>query len=72
MERKGREILDQVTRENRVALVMLGRPYHNDPGLNHAVLEEFQALGYPILSMRALPSDKATWTSCSPRTSRRA
>ena len=59
MERKGREILDQVTSENRVALVMLGRPYHNDPGMNHSVLEEFQALGYPILSMRSLPRDKA-------------
>src|SRR5689334_18323364 len=60
MERKGREILGEVTRENRVALVMLGRPYHNDPGLNHAVLEEFQALGYPILSQRSLPRDKET------------
>jgi predicted nucleotide-binding protein (sugar kinase/HSP70/actin superfamily) len=39
---------------------MLGRPYHNDPGLNHSVLEEFQALGYPILSQRSLPRDKAT------------
>jgi activator of 2-hydroxyglutaryl-CoA dehydratase/predicted nucleotide-binding protein (sugar kinase/HSP70/actin superfamily) len=57
MQRKGREILDQVVAENRVALVMLGRPYHNDPGLNHSVLEEFQALGYPILSMRSLPRD---------------
>jgi predicted nucleotide-binding protein (sugar kinase/HSP70/actin superfamily) len=36
---------------------MLGRPYHNDPGLNHAILEEFQALGYPILSMRSIPKD---------------
>jgi activator of 2-hydroxyglutaryl-CoA dehydratase/predicted nucleotide-binding protein (sugar kinase/HSP70/actin superfamily) len=60
MQRKGKEILDEVTRENRVALVMLGRPYHNDPGLNHSVLEEFQALGYPILSQRSLPRDKAT------------
>lgn len=59
MERKGQEILDEVTRENRVALVMLGRPYHNDPGLNHAVLEEFQALGYPILSIRSLPRNDA-------------
>src|SRR5207237_325553 len=33
--------------------------YHNDPGMNHSVLEEFQALGYPILSMRSLPRDKA-------------
>ncbi len=60
MERKGREVLGEVTRENRVALVMLGRPYHNDPGMNHSVLEEFQALGYPIMSMRSLPRDKAT------------
>jgi predicted nucleotide-binding protein (sugar kinase/HSP70/actin superfamily) len=59
MQKKGREILDAVVRENRVALVMLGRPYHNDPGLNHSVLEEFQALGYPILSMRSLPRDPA-------------
>ena len=58
MQKKGKEILGQVVKENRVALVMLGRPYHNDPGLNHSVLEEFQALGYPILSMRSLPRDK--------------
>ena len=37
---------------------MIGRPYHNDPGQNHAVLEEFQALGYPILSMRSIPKDR--------------
>jgi hypothetical protein len=43
-----------------VALLMIGRPYHNDPGLNHSVLEEFQALGYPILSMRSLPRDLET------------
>ncbi|MCX5741496.1 MAG: acyl-CoA dehydratase activase-related protein, partial [Proteobacteria bacterium] len=60
MQRKGKEILGEVMRENRVALVMLGRPYHNDPGLNHSVLEEFQALGYPIMSQRSLPRDKET------------
>lgn len=59
MEEKGREMLAQVSAENRVALLMIGRPYHNDPGLNHAVLEEFQALGYPILSMRSIPKDRA-------------
>jgi predicted CoA-substrate-specific enzyme activase len=58
MQRKGREMLDEITRDNRVALLMIGRPYHNDPGLNHAVLEEFQALGYPILSMRSIPKDR--------------
>jgi predicted nucleotide-binding protein (sugar kinase/HSP70/actin superfamily) len=58
MEEKGREMLDEVSRDNRVAILMIGRPYHNDPGQNHAVLEEFQALGYPILSMRSIPKDR--------------
>jgi predicted nucleotide-binding protein (sugar kinase/HSP70/actin superfamily) len=40
-----------------VAVLMIGRPYHSDPGLNHGVLEEFQVLGYPILSMRSIPKD---------------
>jgi predicted nucleotide-binding protein (sugar kinase/HSP70/actin superfamily) len=39
---------------------MLGRPYHLDPGLNHGIPEEFQVLGYPVLSIRSLPRDK-TW-----------
>ena len=55
MERKGREIIEEMERDNRLAILMLGRPYHNDPGLNHAILEEFQALGYPILSIRSIP-----------------
>ena len=58
MEEKGKAMLEEVTRENRVALLMIGRPYHNDPGLNHSVLEEFQALGYPILSMRSIPKNR--------------
>lgn len=57
MEQKGREILDEVERENRIAMLMIGRPYHNDPGLNHSVLEEYQALGYPILSVKSIPKD---------------
>ncbi|MBI4820540.1 MAG: CoA activase [Deltaproteobacteria bacterium] len=59
MEEKGREILDECERENRIALLMIGRPYHNDPGINHGVLDEFQMLGYPILSMRSIPKDRA-------------
>ena len=37
---------------------MLGRPYHLDPGLNHAIPEEFQVLGYPVLSIRSIPKDE--------------
>jgi activator of 2-hydroxyglutaryl-CoA dehydratase/predicted nucleotide-binding protein (sugar kinase/HSP70/actin superfamily) len=59
MQEKGRMILEQVEQENRLAILMIGRPYHSDPGLNHGVLEEFQVLGYPILSMRSIPKDEA-------------
>ncbi|WCR28514.1 acyl-CoA dehydratase activase-related protein [Paenibacillus thiaminolyticus] len=59
MQEKGREILEQIEQENRLAILMIGRPYHSDPGLNHGVLEEFQVLGYPVLSMRSIPKDEA-------------
>jgi predicted nucleotide-binding protein (sugar kinase/HSP70/actin superfamily) len=57
MQRKGSEVLAQLEDENRAGLLLLGRPYHNDPGLNHGVLDEFQALGYPILSIRSIPKE---------------
>lgn len=59
MQEKGRNILEQVEAENRIAILMIGRPYHSDPGMNHSVLDEFQVLGYPILSMRSIPKDEA-------------
>jgi hypothetical protein len=37
---------DLLEREERLGIVLLGRPYHNDPGINHEILEEFQKLGY--------------------------
>jgi predicted nucleotide-binding protein (sugar kinase/HSP70/actin superfamily) len=57
LQEKGRAILETVEAEDRVAILMLGRPYHSDPGLNHGIPEEFQVLGYPILSVRSIPRD---------------
>ncbi|CAN96404.1 MULTISPECIES: BadF/BadG/BcrA/BcrD ATPase family protein [Sorangium] len=57
LQDKGRAILETVESENRVAILMIGRPYHSDPGLNHGIPEEFQVLGYPILSVRSIPRD---------------
>ena len=54
---KGRAILEQVEEEGRMCLLQIGRPYHNDPGIGHKVTEEFQALGYPVISMRSIPRD---------------
>jgi activator of 2-hydroxyglutaryl-CoA dehydratase/predicted nucleotide-binding protein (sugar kinase/HSP70/actin superfamily) len=59
MEARGKEILEEVEREDRLCVLMIGRPYHNDPGLHHGIPEELQILGYPILSMRSIPKDKA-------------
>ncbi|MCW5827728.1 MAG: CoA activase [Deltaproteobacteria bacterium] len=59
LETRGREILEQVEKEGRMALLLIGRPYHNDPGLNHGITEEFQAMGYPVISIRSIPRDKA-------------
>jgi len=55
---KGRAILETVEAEDRVAILLLGRPYHSDPGLNHGIPEEFQVLGYPVLSVRSVPKSR--------------
>ena len=55
---KGRAILDTVEAEDRVAILLLARPYHSDPGLNHGIPEEFQVRGYPVLSIRAIPKTR--------------
>ncbi|MBI3264654.1 MAG: CoA activase, partial [Acidobacteria bacterium] len=55
---RAREVLDRLERENRLGIVVLARPYHHDPGLNHEILEELQKLGYPIFSQSTLPLDE--------------
>lgn len=58
IRRQARETLDQLEREDRIGIVMLGRVYHHDPGLNHEIMEEFQKLGYPVFSQSTLPTDE--------------
>ena len=58
MRKRAREVLDTLERENRLGIVMLGRVYHHDPGLNHEIMEEFQKLGYPVFSQSLLPMDE--------------
>ena len=58
IRKQARETLDQLEREDRIGIVMLGRVYHHDPGLNHEIMEEFQKLGYPVFSQSTLPLDE--------------
>src|SRR3954470_7223679 len=57
MRGMARETLKTLEKEDRLGIVLLGRPYHNDPGINHEILEEFQKLGYPVFSQDSLPID---------------
>jgi predicted nucleotide-binding protein (sugar kinase/HSP70/actin superfamily) len=58
IRQRARAVLDQLEREDRLGIVMLARPYHHDPGLNHEILDEFQKLGYPVFSQSTLPLDE--------------
>ena len=55
---EARKVLDGLEEEGKVGVVMLGRPYHNDPGLNHEIMAEIQKRGYPIFSVDSLPQDE--------------
>jgi predicted CoA-substrate-specific enzyme activase len=62
LRKQGREILQKLEAEDGIGIVLLARPYHNDPGLNHDILEEFQKLGYPVITQGALPiDDEIVW-----------
>jgi predicted nucleotide-binding protein (sugar kinase/HSP70/actin superfamily) len=58
IRRKGRELLEHLEREGEVGIVLLGRPYHHDPGINQGIPEELQKKGYSILSQSTLPLDE--------------
>jgi predicted nucleotide-binding protein (sugar kinase/HSP70/actin superfamily) len=57
LRRRGRQVLDRLVAEERLGIVLLGRPYHHDEGLNHGIPEALQKRGYPILSQSTLPLD---------------
>lgn len=56
--RQARRTLDDLEQAGGVGLVLLGRPYHHDPGLNQGILEQLCKLGYPIFSQGLLPLDE--------------
>ena len=58
IRRRAREVLDQLESQQKLGIVMLGRPYHHDPGINHEIMEQFQKLGYSIFSQSTLPLDE--------------
>jgi predicted CoA-substrate-specific enzyme activase len=58
VRRKAREIIDRLEKEGGVGIVLLGRPYHHDPGISLGIPEELQKRGYAIFSQATLPMDQ--------------
>lgn len=55
----GRHCINELIEQDRIGIVVLGHPYHHDPGLNHGILDEFQLHGFSVLCIEALPDDEA-------------
>ena len=51
----GAEVLEDVTRKDTFAVVLAGRPYHNDPLVNHELPELLVSMGVPVLTADSLP-----------------
>ncbi len=60
LKEESKQTLEMLEKEDKIGIVVLARSYHNDPGINHEILEEFQKLGYPIFYQDALPTDDET------------
>ena len=58
MRDASRDILTWCARENKPCVLVLGRPYHMDPGIGHEIESDLQAHGYPIVWLQYLPIDK--------------
>ncbi len=55
MVEQGKKVLDWISLNNRMGVVLAGRPYHTDPLINHGIPELFSSLDIPLLTVDALP-----------------
>ncbi len=59
MQQKALDILTTAEKNSEIVVLLLGRPYHSDPGINHEVMDLFQDLGFATISMRSIPRDES-------------
>lgn len=52
---QGARVIDQLVEADRIGILVIGHPYHHDPGLNHGIPEAFQQRGFPVLCIESLP-----------------
>lgn len=51
---KGREIIAKAEREEKQVVILVGRPYHTDPEINHGINKLLNSLGIAVLSEDAV------------------
>lgn len=54
---RGRAVLARARREGRPVAVVLARPYHADPGVQHGVSTALARRGIPVLGVSSLPPE---------------
>ncbi len=52
---KGKEILEKMKKEGRKGIVIVGRPYHIDPEINHGIPELVASYGLDVFSEDSIP-----------------
>ncbi|MCD8105949.1 MAG: acyl-CoA dehydratase activase [Lachnospiraceae bacterium] len=55
LKRAGQEVIDQVQKDGRYAVVLASRPYQNDALVNHDLPEMFTSQGIPVLTADSVP-----------------
>ncbi len=50
VRRRGDEVLEWMEKNDRHGIVLAGRPYHNDPEINHAIPELVNGFGFAVLT----------------------
>lgn len=55
LQKRGAEVLAQVRKEDRYAIVLAGRPYHNDTLVNHELPNFFTDMGIPVITADSVP-----------------
>ena len=58
LQQQGAAVINKLIDENKIGILLVGHPYHHDPGLNHGILDTFQLRGFPVLCIESIPTSK--------------
>lgn len=55
LQDQAEKAIEELEKKGQIGIVILGRPYHNDPGINHGIPWELNMCGYAIFTVESLP-----------------